>query len=161
MGQTITQRHSTLDSLNWFLCVSIAVERVFAPLTLRCLYLGGRGKSLLFMNTSSQSFPSDLTSGLDAPLPEDTDAKSSVATVAKNKIYKGESECANVFGHFDLWTCIISNWWRCQFSPPFKWRNTRRRKNFVYYACIVNSMSASAFTDTAPSSLHRTPSSCN
>ena len=54
------------------------------------------------MNTSSQSFPSDLTSGLDAPLPEDTDAKSSVATVAKNKIYKGESECANVFGHFDL-----------------------------------------------------------
>ena len=31
-------------------------------------------------------FPPDLTSGLDAPIPEDIDAKASVATVVKNEI---------------------------------------------------------------------------
>jgi hypothetical protein len=50
-GQTITQLHSTLDSLNWFLGVSIAVERVFAPDS-----PGGRGKSFLIPNISSLFF---------------------------------------------------------------------------------------------------------
>ena len=151
-GQTITQLHSTLDSRNLFLGVLIAVERVL-PLPLR-----DGGNCFWFRIYPRFSFSPDLRSGLDAPIPEDTDRKASVATVAKNEIKGWKWVSPPTYLHFDIWTCIISNWWCWQFSFPFKWRNNRCRKSYSIVHASSIPWCASTFTDTPPSSLQRTPS---